>query len=65
MIYINLDQPYEEALMSLKRFYAEKANQAMVEHLIRAEALRLGVWPQGAPPSILPEGDSKVTAPMG
>lgn len=45
MIYINLDQPHEEALLRLKKYYAEKANQRMVEQLIRDEALRLGVWP--------------------
>ncbi len=49
MIYINLSSPYEEAVILLKHFYAEKANQGMVEYLIRAEAIKLDLWPGGKP----------------
>ncbi len=45
MIYINLSSPYEEAVIRLKHLYAVKANQNMVEYLIRAEAMKLGLWP--------------------
>lgn len=48
MIYINLDQPYEEAVARLKQFHAVKGNQAMIENLVRDEAMRLGLWPQQA-----------------
>lgn len=46
MIYINLDNPYETAVQNLKRYYAIKGNQTMIENLIRDEAIRLGLWPQ-------------------
>ena len=49
MIYVNLDQPYEDAVQNLKRLYAVKGNQSMIEHLVRQEAIRLGVWPQPIP----------------
>ena len=44
MIYINLSEPFEGALKRLKNFHGEKANQGMVEHLIRQEAIRLDLW---------------------
>lgn len=44
MIYINLSEPFEGALGRLKAFYGEKANQGMVEHLIREKAIALDVW---------------------
>lgn len=47
MIYINLSEPYETAVQRLKTYYAEKANQGMVELLIRDRAIKLGMWPGG------------------
>lgn len=47
MIYINLSEPYETAVQRLKIYYAEKANQGMVEFLIRERAIKLGMWPMG------------------
>lgn len=44
MIYINLADPFEGALGRLKNYYGEKANQGMVEHLIRQDAIRLDLW---------------------
>lgn len=60
-MWINLPEPYETVVLNLKGYYAEKANQGMVEHLIRADALRLGLWPVGA--ATLPQGrDEEVPA---
>lgn len=47
MIYINLSEPYATAVQRLKVYYAVKANQGMVESLIRDRAIKLGVWPGG------------------
>ncbi len=41
LFYINLSEPFESAVARLKNYYGEKANQGMVEHLVRAEAIRL------------------------
>lgn len=49
MLYFNLDQPYEDVVLDLKRYYAEKANQGVIEHLIRTDAIRLGLWPAHIP----------------
>lgn len=47
MIYINLDEPFETAVARLKVYYGEKANQGMIEHLVRERAIKLGMWPGG------------------
>ncbi len=44
LFYINLSEPFESAVARLKNYYGEKANQGMVEHLVRAEAIRLDLW---------------------
>lgn len=44
MLYFNIPEPYETALQRLKAHYAIKANQGMVEFLIRSEAMRLELW---------------------
>jgi hypothetical protein len=62
MIYINLDQPYEDAVQNLKRLYAVKGNQTMIEHLVRQEAMRLGVWPQPIPQPVQHTQPAEVTA---
>lgn len=44
-MWINLEGSYDEAVHRLKEYYALKANQGMIEHLVREEAIRLGIWP--------------------
>lgn len=60
-MWINIEAPYDETVHRLKEYYAQKANQGMIEHLIRQDAIRLGLWPQQ--PSQRPQPPAAVASP--